>query len=409
MGQRNEFRLGLALLLSLVAASCGGGDGDDSGDQTVPSSVDIAESLSALAVDIGSRPAGTASENEAADFLANELSDLGYEVERQPFDISSLIYDKSLVRVGDELYEAYGMQGSEGLSTGPLVVAERGNIPEDVGGAIVLIGLADASGPEILDEAKAGGAAGIVVYNDEPGPLYVGIGRKDSMRAATVAGADAEVLLSAAERGEEATIELSGVETHESQNIIGRGSADCRLLITAHFDSVPASPGGNDNGSGTAVVLELAETLAMRGDTAGVCFVAFGAEELGLLGSRHFVEQLSDSESALIIAVLNIDTAGFDPRIFVTGDGRVEDVYFLNAQRMGLNLYRGQEPARGNSDHFPFLEAGIPAVHVASIESGPIHTADDTLEIVDTESLADITALSLRVISNLLDETKVSD
>src|SRR5262249_56768081 len=79
------------------------------------------------------------------------------------------------------------------------------------------------------------------------------------------------------------------------------------IVIGGHFDSVPAGPGANDNGSGTATTLELARVLAQAPTQFTLRFVAFDAEEIGLLGSSHYVAQLSDAERPSIVAVINLD------------------------------------------------------------------------------------------------------
>lgn len=66
------------------------------------------------------------------------------------------------------------------------------------------------------------------------------------------------------------------------------------MYVTAHYDSVPFSPGANDNGSGTSVMLEMARVLKSVPSDKEIRFIAFGAEELGLLGSSHYVDHLSE-------------------------------------------------------------------------------------------------------------------
>src|SRR5699024_2907365 len=68
------------------------------------------------------------------------------------------------------------------------------------------------------------------------------------------------------------------------------------IHVTAHYDSVPGSPGANDNGSGTSGLLEMARALKDIDTNKEIRFVAFGSEEIGLVGARYYVEQLSDDE-----------------------------------------------------------------------------------------------------------------
>jgi len=83
----------------------------------------------------------------------------------------------------------------------------------------------------------------------------------------------------------------------------GSAGVRCEVYLGAHYDSVPAGPGANDNASGTALLLEVARVH--RADR--VCVVAFGAEEIGLFGSRTFVDEHDVSGARLM---LNFDMAG---------------------------------------------------------------------------------------------------
>src|SRR5262245_62527791 len=84
------------------------------------------------------------------------------------------------------------------------------------------------------------------------------------------------------------------------------------IIVGAHLDSVPEGAGINDNGSGSAVVLEAALRLA-QGPTqarAGVRFAFWGAEERGLIGSRHHVASLSEEMRRHISLYINLDMVG---------------------------------------------------------------------------------------------------
>jgi aminopeptidase S len=135
------------------------------------------------------------------------------------------------------------------------------------------------------------------------------------------------------------------------------------IMLGAHLDSVTAGPGINDNGSGSAALLEIAVTLAEQNPQL-VKHVRFGwwaAEERGLVGSRFYVSRLSASQRAAIDAYLNFDMIGSpNPGYFVYDDNAaLEDVftdYFA-----GLNI--PTEPATeadGRSDHAPFASVGVP-------------------------------------------------
>ena len=99
------------------------------------------------------------------------------------------------------------------------------------------------------------------------------------------------------------------------------------IVVGAHLDSVTDGPGINDNGSGSATILEIAEQLAALKYTnklqRQVRFAFWGAEELNLLGSQHYVDNLTDAQLAKIYANLNFDMVGSPNyvRFVYDGDG----------------------------------------------------------------------------------------
>ena len=101
-------------------------------------------------------------------------------------------------------------------------------------------------------------------------------------------------------------------------------------MVGAHLDSVIAGPGINDNGSGTSTILEIAEQLTALKYTnklqRQVRFAFWGAEELGLLGSQHYVDSLSEAQQAKIYANLNFDMLGSPNyvRFVYDGDGSAQ-------------------------------------------------------------------------------------
>jgi len=112
------------------------------------------------------------------------------------------------------------------------------------------------------------------------------------------------------------------LETRKSHNVIGilpaTTGTDREFLITCHLDGYQHSPGANDNGTGIGTLIELARVFANRPQRSrNIRFVAFGAEESGLLGSRMYVSR-HRGELAGIDMVFNVDTIGG------TGDPRVE-------------------------------------------------------------------------------------
>ena len=161
------------------------------------------------------------------------------------------------------------------------------------------------------------GAIGAVMYNNEPGP-FVGALGEESIPSVAISQEDGGTLKSLLEDGPvTATINL--VYTEESRNVIAdkQGTAsDGRVVVLGgHYDTVPNVPGANDNGSGIATLLTIAREIADREFPFTVRFIAFGAEELGLHGSQHYVGQLSDEEVDSTVAMMNFDALGSGPTV----------------------------------------------------------------------------------------------
>ncbi|MGW7516913.1 M28 family metallopeptidase [Streptomyces sp. NPDC054796] len=264
-------------------------------------------------------------------------------------------------------------------------------------GKIALIRRGGCTFAEKQAAAAGAGAVGAVVYNNVDGELNGTLGDATAGRVPTggISKADGEALSAEVARG---TVRVN-LEVREFQeqrttpNVIAEtrgGDADNVAMLGAHLDSVAEGPGINDNGSGSAGILESALQLAkadpsfvrgQRHDThAGdkrnkVRFALWSAEELGLQGSEHYVEHLSQAERDKIALYLNFDMiASPNYGLFVydgddsdgVGEGPgPEGSAALEADINAFITSRGEQPRgtdfTGRSDYGPFIEAGIPA------------------------------------------------
>ncbi|MDN5893691.1 MAG: M28 family metallopeptidase [Nocardioides sp.] len=201
------------------------------------------------------------------------------------------------------------------------------------------------------------------------------------------------------------------------------GDEASTVMLGGHLDSVGAGPGINDNGTGSAALIEIAETYAAQNPDGAqhVRFAFWGAEELGLLGSTHYVESLSSDEASQISAYANFDMLGSpNPGYFVYDDD--PSATDLRDDLTELYTAAGTESAYvdvdGRSDHAAFMQAGIPTAGTFSGaeelktkaeaemwggEAGAAydpcyHSACDTMDNLDTEALdvnADVIAAAL--------------
>ncbi len=192
--------------------------------------------------------------------------------------------------------------------------------------------------------------------------------------------------------------ELKGGVNTNSGTAVGvlKGKTNRIILIGGHIDSAgPDIPGANDDGSGSATVLELARVLALRSNESTIVFALFGGEEQGLRGSRYFVKNFDRMED--IALMLQIDmTNGSDwllPLVDTPKHSSPEWLVKASYEEFSSLGYTGLSfpthfyaflssmPGGGiGSDHEPFLERGIPAIDFTSDVSDPIHSPQDNLE-----------------------------
>ena len=192
---------------------------------------------------------------------------------------------------------------------------------------------------------------------------------------------------------------LGGTPTNTKSGVavgVLRGKSDSIIVLGAHMDSAdPDIPGANDDGSGCAVVIELARVLSQRSNESTILFALFGGEEAGLRGSRYFVENYPDLDKVALM--LQVDMANGAPLLFPTLDFdkgsapewlvRASYEEFAKLGYTGLHfptdffVFMGAMPGGGvGSDHEPFLEKGIPAIDFTSDARDPIHTPQDNFE-----------------------------
>ncbi|THE18796.1 Zn-dependent exopeptidase M28 [Kocuria rosea] len=208
------------------------------------------------------------------------------------------------------------------------------------------------------------------------------------------------------------TVALHGGST---QNLIaerpGRGGDGRAVLVTAHLDSINVrdgaaapAPGADDNGSGTAGVLTVARALRDHPGARDLRLILFGGEEQGLFGSRHYVAELDQAARERIHSVVNMDMIACRnmpaPTVLLEGSAAsqfvLEELAAAAQAHTGLAVQTSLLPF--NSDHVPFLDAGIPAVLTIEGADGAndrIHTAGDTLEHVDHDLALEILRMNL--------------
>jgi Zn-dependent M28 family amino/carboxypeptidase len=241
--------------------------------------------------------------------------------------------------------------------------------------------------------AEAAGAVGTIIMNegDSPGRSLVIFGTlAPSIAAGPTVGTSFAVgdgIRNGVLNGSTGTVVRLKTETAvavvTTRNVIAEtpgGDSDHTVVIGAHLDSVTRGPGIQDNGSGSAAILEIAEVFAtqMRETRNKVRFMWYGAEESGLLGSTYYVSQLSAAEIDQVELMLNFDMIGSpnfvrfvydgDNSAFPVGPGAAEGPPGSDAIEADFVAYFDSQGLRsaptafsGRSDYGPFIAVGIPA------------------------------------------------
>lgn len=318
----------------------------------------------------GDREAGTDGERAAAGYAATVLRDAGLRVseqtvrfphfdERSPARVtvggravgtrrevrtiggspSGDVRGRLRVVAPDRADSGCRAADLEAVRPGEIVLAGRGVCPFAVKARLALRAGAAAI---VVADREAGAAPRATLGDPAPdGIPSVAVGRTAGRRLRAAAGRTVRVV----------TDTVAG--RRRSPNVLA-ATPGARVMVGAHLDSVPGAPGANDNASGLAVTLAAAEVLAREGVAVRVGL--WGAEEVGLVGSRRFVRALSRAERRRLRAYVNLDmVASPNAVVSVYGHARVRA-----ALRGALGGAAGTDLG-GASDHAPFARAGIPA------------------------------------------------
>lgn len=192
------------------------------------------------------------------------------------------------------------------------------------------------------------------------------------------------------------------------RNVIGTRAASSPtaplLIIGGHYDTVAASPGANDNASGTAVVIELARVLAKAYPEVEMRFIAFDGEELGLLGSQDYASKMSAADKSRAVAMINIDmiVAG---KLYLVGDAKFTGIAKGLAAGRGLReveVVSGGGAGGVGSDHASFEKIGVPVLSFLRPQDVNYHRPTDTVEKFDGKPLEDIGQIVLGTLQRVL-------
>ncbi len=367
-----------------------------------------------IGVTIGSRPAGSDSGIKAGDYIAQQFSDAGFTVEKQAFPFQAWEDHGTQVQMTapeSRPINATPIQYSPAGTIEAELAAVAGNGTEsdfanaNVQGKIALVARGTIPFSDKANNAAKAGALAVLIYNNDPGSFTGTLREPAKIPTLAIAGQDGKTLLSLAGQGM-VKVKLDSkteVAQKTGHNIIGtlKGSTDDVFVLGGHYDSVSAGPGANDNGSGTAVILELARELGHQDHKHTFVLIAFDGEELGLLGSRYYVDHLAASEKAQIKGMLNFDMlGGGSGPLLLGGDGNLGQIGRDVATQLGITARNFHLGGGAGSDHESFQRIGVDTIFF-SRDYSLLHTPQDTIDEVKQDYLNEAGRVAVRMLAQL--------
>jgi Zn-dependent M28 family amino/carboxypeptidase len=408
----------------------------------------------------GNRAAGAPGYDRSAEYVAARLKEAGYVVRFEEFEFP-FFEDRAppVLVVSESGGEAAGavrtltnsgsgdltgrlravnLQLGAGAPAASTSGCEAADFDGFERGAVALIRRGTCPFQIKVEHAAAAGAAGVVIMNEGTnGRTAAFSGLLSKLAAIPVVGISYERgrSLDTASRTDGGVTVRLAVDAlagkRATRNVLAEtepaGSGPL-IVVGAHLDSVPEGPGINDNGSGSAAVLEAALRLAREPaqTRTRVRFAFWGAEERGLVGSRHHVAALSEEERRNIAAYINLDMVGSPNFVrYVQASTEAGDGPAGTARREFLADFREHDltieestGGRFGTDTGSFSEKGIATVGLYTGAGGPkseaqantfggtagrpydpcYHQACDTVENINREVLEENTRALVRVL-----------
>lgn len=376
----------------------------------------------------GTREAGSAGYDASAEYVVDELEDAGYDVTRQFFDFTfweplgpstltqnapggvTYVEDTdytlaTFTAAGTASAAAEAVDLDLGIGNSSSSGCESADFGAFTAGNIALIQRGACSFQQKAENAATAGASGVVIFNqgnteDRKGLIGVTLSEDYS--------GGIPVVFATYDLGEEwagtAGLDMTLVtdtntETRTTYNVFAdtrRGDDESVVMVGAHLDSVTTGPGIQDNGSGSATILEVAIQMRKVRPKHKVRFAWWGAEEFGLLGSDHYITDLffnNPTELDNIALYLNFDMIGSPNYAYFIYDGdgdafglvgpdgsdHIEGTFEQFYGRRNLP----SEPTAfdGRSDYAAFIQEGV------EIPAGGLFTGAEGIKTADQVAL----------------------
>lgn len=371
------------------------------------------------------REAGTPTEEKAASLIREELKSFGMESKLSEFAFDTWEIRKAELTVTEPYNKTYQVTGyqrcgstaEEGVEAEFLYVENGDDISlSHAAGKIVMVN--EIVRKDMYLKLLKAGAAGFVSISGSPTDtgedripraaaipqkVYDALNEKERIQGVGIHYLDAVEMVTEGAKRVRLTLlqeEVTRTSRNVEARIQGSDRADEILTLTAHYDSVPEGPGAYDNMAGAAIIMEVCRYLKEHQPRRTVEFVWFGAEEKGLLGSRHYIK-LHEHELAKHRFNMNVDLAGQlvgGNVIGVTADSSVCAMLTYLAAETGIGMTTKNQI--WGSDSNTFAWKGIPAMTLNRDGFG-MHTHYDTVDLLSAWSLERSARLLAHIAENL--------
>nr|WP_315191752.1 M28 family metallopeptidase [uncultured Albidiferax sp.] len=343
----------------------------------------------------GIRTSGTPGYDASVDYAVSVFEKSGYHVTVQPFDFQTFIVLSPTILAqmapspAPVVNSIMSYSGSGDVTapvtallappTDPSPGCEAADFAGFPSGHIALISRGGCTFAQKATNALSAGASGVIIYNNTAGELNGTLGAtftEDIPVTAVTQDVGQQLAATSGLVMRLKTDTFRGIAT--SYNVLAEspdGDSNNVVVVGAHLDSVNGGPGIQDNGSGSAAILEMAVQMAKVKPRNKLRFALWGAEESGLVGSTYYVNGLSQAEKDRTALYLNFDMIGSPNHVFFIYDGddsdgvgagpgpagstEIEKVFEDFFMQRNLP-FKGTDFS-GRSDYGPFIAAGIPA------------------------------------------------
>ncbi|MGB9823804.1 MAG: M28 family metallopeptidase [Candidatus Hydrothermia bacterium] len=359
------------------------------------------------------RLAGSEGEERARELISSELRDFGLPVSEQSFSLWTFNPGRGSVLINGKNFAAVPYGNSKPFETEGILhyVEDPDFCGDEIKDKIAIIyqGVRGRQYEKLLDK----GVKGLIsISPPERGFSFTSISQRfveeGKVIPALVVDYETGLYL---KNNVGRIVKIAGETSHfkgSAVNVIAEIKGKTRpeeiIVVCGHYDSVAISPGATDNAGGSAIMLALARHFSKKSLSRTLRFVWFSGEELGLLGSQAYVENIKE-EIAKIRLVLNLDVAG-DP----IGENKAicisekDLLYYMQILSKETGVPLKSEINIYSSDSMPFAIYGVPSVNLFRTGGKGtfyIHTRFDRKNHVNKDGLKPLIDLSISLIERL--------